>query len=597
MSTTPKNETIETPAETKKSFYSYGGYRAPMYSHAKISKATNPEPEADAIAKTIAEQAVKSFMQANAQVVNNLEEATALENPKQDVYFMTRKGLACRKTRMLNGNTFVFTDLVDECPLLDALTPTVSYSVQNKIPKELLVEIIGSFYRIVKRSGDEAAAQIYRKDDTGEYFIYYPKQRISSAQVAYDNDENLLELRKGNHLVMELHSHNTMSAFWSGTDDNNENECGLYMVIGTFGQDSATYKCRVKEDQTYINFPAHVVFDMTPEEELEIFKKENFSEGNPEIETKLVAPTTTRYTGGFNRSNYYFSDMYDNYTARAKRTQTTTVPPRTNNIPSMSSFRWDNTYRDPKTNEYYSIDGYMWSATAGGWVKDPRPLEEQVAGYKAYISDVCSDVNLSGKKFADRKKLAVKILVDYLLAREGVETVEKLERPGESIPMVVDPKDFSDTKEFECMLKTSAESRSFITNTISKNMNIPEYFDLELDANIQSIKDADLFTNSAIMFELFTDSEKARLAQFFDLTVPELAQAFCANKEYTAEATSAFYSILCVPKECWPAMIKHADESMASLGFTKETINEFFEVLDFDSVDWQYNKAVSDNLK
>ena len=250
MSTVTKIETSELPAESKAGVVTYGGTRGFSRVTPLAPPVTTSDPKTDEIAKSIAEQAVKAFMQANAQVVGSLEEAMALENPKPDVYFMTRKGLACRKTRVLNGNTFTFTDIVTECPLLDTLTPTVGYSIKNKIPKELLIEIIGSFYRIVKRSGDEAAAQIYRKDATGEYFIYYPKQRISSAHVAYDADENLLELRKENHLIMELHSHNTMAAFWSGTDDNNETECGLYMVIGTFGQDSATYKCRVKEDKT-----------------------------------------------------------------------------------------------------------------------------------------------------------------------------------------------------------------------------------------------------------------------------------------------------------------------------------------------------------
>lgn len=611
MSTVTKIETSELPAESKAGVVTYGGTRGFSRVTPLAPPVTTSDPKTDEIAKSIAEQAVKAFMQANAQVVGSLEEAMALENPKPDVYFMTRKGLACRKTRVLNGNTFTFTDIVTECPLLDTLTPTVGYSIKNKIPKELLIEIIGSFYRIVKRSGDEAAAQIYRKDATGEYFIYYPKQRISSAHVAYDADENLLELRKENHLIMELHSHNTMAAFWSGTDDNNETECGLYMVIGTFGQDSATYKCRVKEDKTYINFPAYTVFDMTPEEEIEIFKKENFSEGNPEIETKLTAPviarsagyTFGRYSGDINYSEYYsgrYGDPYGDYDwdwRRARRNTSSTVSSRSNTASYLSSFRWDNSYRDSKTNKYYSIDGYMWSAAGSGWVKDPRPLEEQIDGYKAYISEIYSDENLTGKKFADRKKLAARKLLAYITASESAEKEEKIERPGENIPTSIDPKDFSNTEEFETMLKTHVESRVFITNAITKNMNRPEYYDLEIDANIQDIKDVEFFADSAIMYELFTDNEKIRLAQFFDLTVPEFAKAFCANKEYTAEATSAFYSILCVPKECWPAMIKYADESMASLGFTKETISEFFEILDFENVDWQYNASVSIDLK
>lgn len=117
--------------------------------------------------------------------------------------------------------------------------------------------------------------------------------------------------------------------------------------------------------------------------------------------------TFGRYSGDIDYSKYYnerYGDLYGDYDwRRARRNTSSTASSRSNTASYLSSFRWDNSYRDSKTNKYYSIDGYMWSAAGSGWVKDPRPLEEQIAGYKAYISEIYSDENLTGKSSQTEK--------------------------------------------------------------------------------------------------------------------------------------------------------------------------------------------------
>lgn len=257
----------------------------------------------------------KMLLASQAKTYASYDEAVADENPLPDSYFPTASGWMVLQRRCIDGNTMQFITKVTKNPLLDDIAPQSSISIVNKIPKDLLVEIVGSFARICKKNGNEAAAQIYReRDGEQKYFIYYPEQKISGASVTYADDPTMLEMRSKHNLIMELHSHNTMSAFWSGTDNNNEKDCGLYMVIGTFGAASATYKCRYKYGNTYADFPAYEIFDMTAEEEAELLKRENWSEGNPIIEEKAKAHAVT-YTGGYYNSGSYYSG-YGNYGTR-----------------------------------------------------------------------------------------------------------------------------------------------------------------------------------------------------------------------------------------------------------------------------------------
>lgn len=271
----------------------YSNYRKPLNSgnYTAIGTTTKPQntPEMDAILKQL-------IMQENKTVASK-EDALADTGNQHNIYFPTKRGWGVVQKVVLNGNPVTFVSVAKENPLLEDLQPEISYEIKNKIPKELLKEIVSTFNRVVKQSGNEAAAQIYR-ERTGDrkYSIYYPQQKISKANVIYRDDPNPPLMRINKELIMELHSHNTMGAFWSGTDDANEKECGFYMVIGRFDTERAQYLCRVKYGSTYINFPAHEIFDMTPEEEKEIFTIANCDEGNPEIDTKITQEKSYSYS-------------------------------------------------------------------------------------------------------------------------------------------------------------------------------------------------------------------------------------------------------------------------------------------------------------
>lgn len=92
-----------------------------------------------------------------------------------------------------------------------------------KIPGCLLKEIITYFQQNLDK--EYVVQVVYRK---GRFSVNYPDmQQSSKYMVSY-----AFQIPIGTLLVMTIHSHNTMPAYFSATDDEDEKITGLYGVIG-----------------------------------------------------------------------------------------------------------------------------------------------------------------------------------------------------------------------------------------------------------------------------------------------------------------------------------------------------------------------------
>lgn len=103
----------------------------------------------------------------------------------------------------------------------------------GKIPLHLFREILAFFKSICDESKDEAYIQTFWDPAENRYFNHVPSQRVSGASVNFERD-TALESRC--HLVLETHSHNTMDAFFSGTDNADEKSDRFFGVIGHLNQ-------------------------------------------------------------------------------------------------------------------------------------------------------------------------------------------------------------------------------------------------------------------------------------------------------------------------------------------------------------------------
>lgn len=312
------------------------------------------------------------------------------------VYFPGEDGMHLFQTYDINGNK-IETVFKTKCKFFDVQTDGIKkVIINNKIPKELIEEIINTFNDVCLEYGEEAAAQIYRKP-TGEYFIHYPKQKISGAQVSYPDDPDMPTLRAENELVCELHSHNTMGAFWSGTDDANEKEVGFYVVIGKFNpkdsavNESQSYKCRCKVMDSYIDLRLCDVFDMTEDEEKTLLLSTSRKEGNKIIFDKIERnPISTYYT----HYNYYGSEVSEGGSRTYFSSETT-----------KDMYRKNNPYFDRKYSGYSKVietsgDDKLLNITYN-YMKDTHQGEISFAT-KELLETVVMDYNYNSLPSSDR---------------------------------------------------------------------------------------------------------------------------------------------------------------------------------------------------
>ena len=112
-----------------------------------------------------------------------------------------------------------------------------------KIPRALIDELIALDRGVYTRSKGEFYAAICYNFIDEKYYIRIPKQEISGASVTFDkivDSENEV-------MVLDHHSHNVMSAFFSGTDNGDDAMAKLKIsaVFGNITQQHPTINCRV----------------------------------------------------------------------------------------------------------------------------------------------------------------------------------------------------------------------------------------------------------------------------------------------------------------------------------------------------------------
>lgn len=127
---------------------------------------------------------------------------------------------------------------------------------EKKIPYELLSDAIAFFKKNPRK---EAAVQIFYDVIAGKYELYYPEQKVTSASVVFVRNH---DMENDKVLVMDIHSHGIMPAFFSAVDDNDEKGTRLFMVLGNLDNEEATHKLRAGIAGYYKMLSMNDVFEM-----------------------------------------------------------------------------------------------------------------------------------------------------------------------------------------------------------------------------------------------------------------------------------------------------------------------------------------------
>lgn len=186
-------------------------------------------------------------------VANSLEEAVS--SGKQIVFVPSSDG---KIYEVRNNQIGTFIAEADSVSLFSKVRAGFIPALP-KIPYSILSEIIAFFKTFVtEKSENEAMANIYWSFEEEKYRVHVPKQTVTKASV----DTNLPDIDEEKFLlVMEVHSHNTMGAVFSRTDDKDEIATRLYTVIGRLDKVFPDMTTRISVGGKHLVIDPAIVFD------------------------------------------------------------------------------------------------------------------------------------------------------------------------------------------------------------------------------------------------------------------------------------------------------------------------------------------------
>lgn len=97
--------------------------------------------------------------------------------------------------------------------------------------------------------------------EDGQLIVYCPTQKNSSGLSEFHTDGMVNWLREHTTPLLETHSHHTMGAFFSGTDDANENMNQFYAVYGQITKAEPAFIFRFCSGQHKVVYDPSVLFD------------------------------------------------------------------------------------------------------------------------------------------------------------------------------------------------------------------------------------------------------------------------------------------------------------------------------------------------
>ena len=130
------------------------------------------------------------------------------------------------------------------------------------IPMSLMGQIV-AFFRSFMQENDEneAMAIIFWDKAEQHFFAYVPKQTVTKEQIDADLTECPYDDEDRYIRYADIHSHNSMAAFFSGVDDADERGTGLYMVLGRLDHFFPQIKTRIACGGSFVEIDPSVVIE------------------------------------------------------------------------------------------------------------------------------------------------------------------------------------------------------------------------------------------------------------------------------------------------------------------------------------------------
>ena len=207
--------------------------------------------------------------------------------PRETCYLITRDGVFLQK---FNGLVESLVKVEGIC-FLESVKPKAKLHLP-KIPIEVMAQALAFFGTIHEQLGSEINLLLhYRPKGRPLYQFSCPVQEVTAASVDYEAAERL----EGYQLVGTVHSHNTMSAFHSSTDQTDESFFdGLHITVGKvdrFPRFSISCSIMVNSQRFKIE-PEEMINGLAIVKEVEP-RKDWVAEVGQAVEYALAAPFAT----------------------------------------------------------------------------------------------------------------------------------------------------------------------------------------------------------------------------------------------------------------------------------------------------------------
>lgn len=202
-----------------------------------------------------------------------LTKKEALESTKRNKYLLSNTG---EVFKIFDSKLGTFISKVDERlnlkvieylytqykDKLEHLEESFNFKLP-KIPNDIFIKITAFFKAFINKGENfEVACKVFWDTEKLEYIVEVPKQIVTKVSVHLEYSGQFTGRNSIRYLpVLELHSHNVMRAFFSSTDDEDEQEYGLYSVMGRLNRKEIEVLFRVKCGSNSLLIPIEKIIE------------------------------------------------------------------------------------------------------------------------------------------------------------------------------------------------------------------------------------------------------------------------------------------------------------------------------------------------
>ena len=222
-----------------------------------IKKAKKPEdknPVCKVIPRVVAKSKGNEVMPGYKGVFISLEEAN---KANKAISILPARNGQVMEIRKLPIGVFI-TPKTNNDPVLSDIKPGFQPTLP-KIPKELFDEIMEHF-KLAANKQKELLITIFWDSLEGKFIYDIPFQATTKASIyaepsaEYDDTSRYFE-------YMDIHSHNTMEAFFSSIDNADEKGTKLYAVVGKVLDEIPQMRVRIANNGAFVDIKADEVFE------------------------------------------------------------------------------------------------------------------------------------------------------------------------------------------------------------------------------------------------------------------------------------------------------------------------------------------------